>query len=59
MDEDCKACKELQYGQSLYEFSEDEVAIVLLKYDNIKYCPMCGKTLKKSAWAKWEEEHKE
>ena len=43
--EECKTCEELEQGDRLYVFGEDDVGITFNKIDNIQYCPMCGKKL--------------
>lgn len=41
----CRECDELEYGDNLYLYGEDDVGIVFSKISNIKFCPMCGKKL--------------
>lgn len=43
--EECKTCEELEQGDRLYVFGEDDVGITFNKIGNIQYCPVCGKKL--------------
>lgn len=49
----CKTCEDLEFGDSLYQYSSWEGGI---NFDQIKiqYCPICGKKLK--TWKKKKEE---
>lgn len=43
--EKCKTCEELEQGDRLYVFGEDDVGISFNKIEYIQYCPVCGKKL--------------
>ena len=45
MEEECKLCEELEQGDRLYFYSEDDVGVCFNKIDDIQYCPICGKKL--------------
>ena len=43
--EECKTCEELEQGDRLYVFGEDDIGISFNKIEGIQYCPVCGKKL--------------
>lgn len=43
--EDCKFCKYLEKGDTLYEFAESTEGDILFSGVEVKYCPVCGREL--------------
>lgn len=43
----CNWCDELEAGDSLYKHGSDDRGILFDEIRNIKYCPVCGKALKR------------
>lgn len=45
MEEKCKWCNELEQGDRLYRYGEDDVGITFERIGNVQFCPICGKKL--------------
>ena len=45
MSDKCEGCEELERGDNLYKYVEDDVGIVFSKISNVQFCPVCGKKL--------------
>ena len=45
MENECKTCEELEQGDRLYVYGEDDVGVMFERIENIQYCPVCGKKL--------------
>lgn len=43
----CKCNHGLEDGDTIYMFSESDIDICFEKIENIHFCPLCGKKLKK------------
>lgn len=43
--EPCSVCKKLEYGDTLYAYSDWDGGIGFDYIRNIKYCPVCGRKL--------------
>jgi len=56
MSDECSVCRQIEFGDTLYFTSYmneyDDGAITYHPIWDARYCPVCGKKLKKFAWDK-------
>ena len=47
MNDNCECNHGLEDGDTIYRYSESDIDICFEKIENVHFCPLCGKKLKK------------